>query len=92
MKHDVDLRYTTRLPAGECAHCSAVLSGHTGPNKPKPGDVSVCSTCGGYLKFDDSMRLRALTPADHAELSNSPETAALLEILRSMVLERRKVH
>jgi len=88
----VDLSQTTKLPAGECPYCQNRLSGHTGPAKPQPGDMSVCGLCGGYLKFDDGMRLRALTPADHVELTNNPEVAKMLGVLRDMVTKHRKVH
>lgn len=54
----------TRTPI--CPYCGAVLDAAVSmtnePREPKPFDLSICFTCGGYLYFDtDSMPQRLTT-------------------------------
>lgn len=44
--------------------------------RPSPGDLSMCLSCGGVLCFDNAMRVRAATQEELAMLP--PETSALI--------------
>jgi hypothetical protein len=48
------------VPATFCPHCNYELTAATphdgGPDKPRPGDWSVCFSCGGLLRFDGCLR------------------------------------
>jgi hypothetical protein len=62
---------TTRLESSPCPRCGAVLDAATslgGYHVPKPGDITLCATCGGFLVFGEGLRLETLSPESFAAL------------------------
>ena len=59
----------------KCPHCGHVLDGATpatnDPNKPRPGDISICIECYAPLKFRKDMTLRYLTKEEWQRMSVS---------------------
>lgn len=52
-----------------CPVCKKLLNGFTSvdhQNSPKPGDVTVCTSCNGILQFNESMGLK-LAPVEVIE-------------------------
>jgi hypothetical protein len=55
----------------DCPYCHEKLGDATGLNHwqvPKPGDVSVCAYCGGFLIFTEPYVVRALTDDEYQAL------------------------
>jgi hypothetical protein len=79
-------------PESRCGHCGELSVGATTSDdrKPKPGDISICASCAGVNRFDDALRLYAVSEADLAEL---PLDHAELEdgraLLRAAMLRHR---
>ena len=48
---------TTLLNDQHCPKCNASINAATSDKShvPKPGDISICWTCGAFLIFDDNM-------------------------------------
>lgn len=53
-----------------CPSCGKLLSGATSLNEedalPSPGDISVCMDCATILKFDNDLRLVAISNEEFA--------------------------
>jgi hypothetical protein len=84
--------HTTRLAANRCPHCDHLLdtaTHHDGkPEKPSPGDWSVCIDCGGLLQFNAELRMVAGLAG---ELAREPaETRALIARMQRHVRERNR--
>jgi hypothetical protein len=62
-----------RVPASLCPACSAVLDAASGDGIVRPGDLSVCFTCGEILVFDRDLKIAA---ADMSVLAQDPELRA----------------
>jgi len=70
-------RQGEEVPEAPCGHCGARLdraSIDTG-QRPEPGDISICWGCAGVNRFDERLRLEALSDdavreldVDHREL------------------------
>ncbi len=44
---------------------------------PRPGDLSICQSCGTVLVFDQKLRLRAITPAQLEQLPKRTQVELL---------------
>jgi hypothetical protein len=80
------------MPAARCPHCSQLQTAATHydgkPEKPSPGDWSVCPGCGGLLTFAADMTLVAGLAFD---LAREPvETRALIARMQLIVRERNR--
>lgn len=54
---------TTKMGNDKCPHCGAPCTCATGAIEeavPKPGDLSVCFKCGGFLQYSRDMALQKL--------------------------------
>jgi hypothetical protein len=60
------------LPLSLCPDCGYELDAATGVTDqaavPSPGDLSLCLRCTTLLRFDATMHVRALSPAEFREL------------------------
>jgi hypothetical protein len=61
---------TTRLDDDNCPKCGYNLSAATSDvgATPEPGDYSICIECYAFLRFDDNLKLIALTEEELDEL------------------------
>ena len=70
-----------------CTKCGYFMDAVSHPTdaskRPKPGDFSLCMSCGDPMRFNDDLSLRAATQADFAEM-NSRELAQF-ELLRQVI-------
>ncbi len=57
---------TTQMGIDHCPVCQKICNTATPPDDskiiPKPGDLSICFSCGAYLQFAPDMALQELTP------------------------------
>ena len=63
------------LPAAACLDCGTSLDGASGlghDRKPKPGDVTICFTCGHIMAFAKDLTFRPLTDAEMIEIAGNP--------------------
>lgn len=79
-------------PGTQCPACGyemdAVTELTTEGTLPKPGDFSLCVKCSQPLRFDNSLKLIAISTFELARLSRHyPETIELLEKARAKVEE-----
>lgn len=82
---------TVGLSTCLCPHCGVELNATTNINDeapPRPGDLSICFYCAGFLIFSDKLALEKLS---HEQLEDSDETAraSIMEAKRR-ILELRK--
>jgi len=60
------------VPTALCPHCgygfdrASVAEGEK--KEPRPGDISMCISCGGFLVFTDDIRVRKIEERDWQEL------------------------
>ncbi len=77
-----------------CPYCSTQLDDATNLRKndakAKPGDLSVCIHCGGFLQFDNGMGLVVLDAATFRHL-NEPIQDELLDYQR-VIRSRSREH
>lgn len=70
-----------RNDSGHCPYCGNNLKAHAIPSEdstpPIPGDFSLCTQCGGFLRFDRDLKLRKL-PLDEFDSLESKEKAVIL--------------
>ncbi|MBN1625009.1 MAG: hypothetical protein JW944_00680 [Deltaproteobacteria bacterium] len=64
---------TTRLDEFKCPWCGYALDAVSNADinenfSPKPGDLSICINCGGWLEFADDMKLIKPSPGNIAAL------------------------
>lgn len=60
---------STRLPICHCPTCNELLDAAFHPNSsPSENDLSVCMYCGAFLKFNEHLYLRLLSPQEISEL------------------------
>ena len=74
-----------RLPPSACLYCGHVMemaSNPFGDGGPRPGDLTVCIKCAGYLQYDETLHLQM--PVD---LEKEPvEVLKRLEMTRYAIL------
>lgn len=53
------------IPTCHCPHCNTIInrSTQTTSNVPKPGDITMCSHCGGWGVFDANIMF-SIPPPD----------------------------
>jgi hypothetical protein len=60
---------THRIPSAVCAACGRELSGAGGqPERPTPGDFTVCLYCFAILTFTDTLAVRLVTDGEWMRL------------------------
>ncbi|HEY9628834.1 MAG TPA: hypothetical protein V6C84_16155 [Coleofasciculaceae cyanobacterium] len=82
------------VPETSCPWCGHEIT-HAGDpfgiKRPKPGDVSICAQCAGFLQLGTDLSVSKLEPSTEAYLMlNKPEKYAQLVHLKGIVLERGK--
>ncbi len=79
--------------ASHCPDCGALMDGAVSafddePERPRAGDLGVCTLCGALVQFDRGLRLRRLT-----NLSGlSTEDLLGLLAMQEAVRERHRLH
>ena len=72
---------TTKTPECRCLHCGHPLTATTGVNhneRPGPGDVVICWTCGAIMKFANDLTVRGMTDQEAKDLLADPEYSRYL--------------
>jgi hypothetical protein len=81
---------TTRIPVERCAGCGeendSASSG--APHTPKPGDLSICVSCGYLSVFTKDLRHRPLTMPELARASADPRVQAI-QMARRQITRRK---
>jgi hypothetical protein len=80
------------VPETSCPWCGHEIT-HAGDpfgiKRPKPGDISICAQCAGFLQLGTDLSLKKLEPSTEVYLmTNQPEAYANLLHLQSVILER----
>lgn len=68
----------TRIPPGNCPECGYFIDSTSeaynyGGAKPKPGDISMCLSCGYASVFAEDLSRRRPTRGESEIIWNSPE-------------------
>ncbi len=81
---------TTELAPTPCPKCGAPNDRATSADQetPKPGDVSLCATCGAFLVFDD--KLTPQPPEDEVEFLLGMDASLRAAILAMQVTIRMR--
>ena len=64
---------TTRVPPTPCPVCTSLNDAATGTDHndpPRPGDLTICVTCGAILEFDDHLRTVVASQATLDEMDD----------------------
>jgi len=80
------------LPRGSCPLCGYVFDAASdcyGKDRPKPGDLSLCLSCGAVLVFDDGM-IPILPQAGDLEKLDSLTHRQILRAQRAILEMRAK--
>ena len=75
----------------QCHSCFKLYEAHSdlnGESKPQPGDFSICIGCGAFSKFDDDMKLVALTETDMQLLEKEPEMLMQMQQCAFLIRQR----
>lgn len=76
------------IPPSPCPNCGKVLDAATGVDKrrrpndrmvPRPGNVSVCISCGHICVFDKKLRLRNPTEAEMVQIAGDPRVIQIMK-------------
>lgn len=59
-----------------------------GRRKPRPGNYTLCISCGGVLVYDAELRARAPTTAETLELEGRPELRRWIATAQSVIRSR----
>ena len=68
------LDVTTIHTETRCPTCGKKLDASTGPNAPRPDDLSVCCYCLTFLRYGPSLSLRELRPDEFEALTASEQS------------------
>lgn len=82
----------------QCPMCGLTIDGHVEAESgeartPKPGDISICAGCTGYLRFTGDSRespVNGLEPLPHEDFEQLPARQQLLLSLARKALERAR--
>lgn len=77
------------IPINLCPSCGARFSRASGLNHmsaPKPGDVTICISCGTVLCFDETLRTKLAKGDDLADLE--PEQVDLIQRAQALIRAR----
>jgi hypothetical protein len=82
---------TTKTPPSPCPECKDVQYGasHKDNAVPEPGDYSLCFNCGALLRFDEDLKLVAVSDADPNELS--VEDHAFMRSAQDRIKQRGRI-
>ena len=78
---EIDLSFTGQTPKSKCPSCEHEMDQVTGPEQPKPGDVTICINCRHICIFDDEMKLRNPTDDEAKELAGNKEIITIMNAL-----------
>ena len=81
MRHP-SIAVTTRLPDSQCCECGHRVTSSGGPDRPLPGDFTLCIRCGSLNVFAEELTLRA--PTDE-ELLEAAVNSDLQEMRRAIL-------
>jgi hypothetical protein len=73
----------TRHAESACLGCGKVIDAATGighKRRPKPGDITICLSCGHLQAYDWGMRLRALTDKEMFDVAGDEQILAIQEV------------
>ncbi len=78
---------TTLIPQLTCSICGEnnnAASNFFEPERPTPGDVSVCAYCGHLQIFAEDLSLRDPTRAEKLEIADRPEILRMQRVVRDI--------
>jgi hypothetical protein len=65
-----------KIDQGSCTNCKRSLNAvasATADVEPVPNDITICFYCGHIMTYDDSLKLRDLTPDEVVEVAGHPD-------------------
>ena len=78
--NEVYIQQESKVPPSICIGCGSKHDGATGVRtnstervEPTPGSLTICTSCGEVMCFDENLRLRALTGPEKYEFLVSPD-------------------
>jgi len=85
---------STDLPSDNCPVCGYRVDAASTWQQasPSPGDLSVCIACASISRFDDRLRLRAMTQREIFDLHPDNRDELLLVQRGIRMLDRRRTH
>lgn len=78
----------SETPNGTCCECGYKVNRASGPDKPSPGDYSLCIKCGSLNIFAEGMTLRSPTLDEFLLAAKDSE----VQHLRKVILDANKRH
>jgi hypothetical protein len=80
------------VPESSCPWCGHEMThagDPSGMGSPKPGDISICAHCAGFLQLGTDLSVKKLEPSTEVHLmANQPEAYENLVQLQAVILER----
>jgi hypothetical protein len=71
----------TRVLPSRCLNCDKLLDATTGVDHrqaPRPGNYTICISCGHLMAFADDLSLRNLTDAEMIDIAGDPAVLAIM--------------
>lgn len=87
------MHYSGKMCLNLCPFCAAELDGVSnleGPQRPHPGDFTICVYCCGVLRFDHDMRL-APSALTEVPMHSRLDFAKVVTACR-LLKEKREMH
>jgi len=82
---------STRIRPRRCLNCSHEMDVATcvsGAHAPKPGDVTICISCGHIMVFDKRLRFRNPMPSEIPRIAANKELLAIQRARTNVGLEK----
>ncbi|MBX9587867.1 MAG: hypothetical protein K2X43_01090 [Hyphomonadaceae bacterium] len=67
-----------------CVECDHAMTHTSGPDSPRPGDLSLCIRCGSLNIYDDAMRFRRPTIDEYLQAAADRELQRLRRAILSI--------
>ena len=80
-----------KVAPSACTACGKVLDGCSsvdGEHKPKPGDITVCISCGHLMAFADDLTMRDLTDEEMHAIAGDPRIIAIQRARKAVMSKK----
>jgi hypothetical protein len=93
MKKPLSFRVDVEVPPSPCLGCGKINDMSTGPQRPDPGDITVCFSCGHIMVFAEDLSVRNPNDAEMMIIAGDKRILQIQtarEIVHTALKEERK--
>lgn len=79
------------IQANHCLQCRARLDRASGKGEPRPGDLTVCISCGHLMVFTEDLSFREPNPQERRISKKNPDIAQFIATVRAVARRRAAI-